>query len=544
MSSTLIKSLRQSAPTRRSTSLACPREFVPWLAWVGVTPSAGQAELARVAFDGALPVDRDLAARIFGDIDFDALPVGLRRVVVAVVGGRGGKTYLLIALRLVFGMCVRDLSPLAPGEEAFATVVAPNDDLRQQAINYALGVCRAKPELRELLRLPKNTKPEDTPSEFGLYRPDFDRVVTFNGAVATRGGYGVRGRWHTDLAMDECAFFRDSTAKVNDKDIYEAGVSRVLPGGQTILGSTPWAKAGLLYEFWRDNFGKPTTALVAHAPTLLLSPLQATREVVELERKRDPDNARREYDAQFMEAGTTVFFESTTLDAAVTDDAFTLQPGDQVAAGGDFGFRSDSSALLKAALRGETLHVYGGIECRPSEDAPLKPSETVAKFAACIAGECELLMADQHYREAIAEHLDTHGLAYVPAPGVPADTYVRARMLLRDKRVVIHRPGLTAEVCDRLVRQLREVHGKPTAGGGMSIVHPRWSAGGHGDLAAAFVLALWQLSGDEVAAQPPEPGTREWEAEQKRLRYERFKAEEERPHWRARGGQVDAYWRR
>lgn len=533
------RSLKANPPrTQARTSLDCPRKFVPWLGWLGVVPSAGQAELARVAFDGDQPVDRDLAVRIFGAIDFENLPVGVRRVVAAVVGGRGGKTYLLIALRMVFGMCVRDLSALAPGEEAFATVVAPNDDLRQQAINYAIGACRTKPELRALLRLPKGTKPEDTPSEFGLYRPDFDRVVTFQGAVATRGGYGVRGRWHTDLAMDECAFFRDSSSKVNDKDIYEAGVSRVLPGGQVMLGSTPWAKAGLLYEFYRDNYGKPETCLVAHAPTLLLNDNPTTRQVIEMERKRDPDNARREYDAVFMESGTTIFFESTTLDVAMTDEVFELRPGDSCAAGGDFGFRSDSSALVKAALRGGTLHVYGGIECRPEEGAPLRPSKTVADFAACIAGECGYLMADQHYREAIAEHLETHDLAYVAAPGVPADTYVRARMLLREKRVRIHRQNLPEGVADRLLRQLREVQGKPTAGGGMSIVHPRWSAGGHGDIASAFVLALWQLAGDTVPTPKPVMGTPEWEAAAQEERRQRGLAERQRQasDWRARYG--------
>lgn len=526
---------RAQQRTSGQASSVVPRTFLGFLNWLGVTPSAGQAELARVAFDGAQPVDRQLAERIFGQVDFDHLPVGVRRVVAAVVGGRGGKTYLLIALRLVHGMLVRDLSPLAAGEQAFATVVAPNDNLRQQAINYALGACRSKPELRALLRLPKGARPDSTVSEFGIYRADADRVVTFLGAVATRGGYDVRGKWHTDLALDECAFFRDSTAKVNDKDIYEAGIARILPGGQCILGSTPWAKAGLLYEFWRDNYGKPSTALVAHAPTLLLSDIAATREVVELEFRRNPDNAKREYDAQFMETGTTVFFESTSVDAAVTDEPFDVRPGDVIVAGGDFGFRSDSSALILCALRGDTLHVFDGTEERP-DGGPLKPSVTVASFAARIAGRCRYLMADGHYREAIAEHLERHDLAYAAAPSQPSDTYVRARMLLREGRVRIHPVPLR----DRLVQQLREVQGKPTAGGGMSIIHPRWAQGGHGDLAAAFVLALWQVSGDQVAAPLPEQGTKEYEAWLRERRQRRMVEAQGAPADRG----ARAFWRR
>jgi hypothetical protein len=346
----LAKMLQAKARTPRATDehLDVPRTFLGFLEWLGITPSPGQAELARVAFDGAQPVDRHLAEQIFGAIDFSHLPVGIRRVVVAVVGGRGGKTYLLIALRLVWGMLVRDLSVLAPGEQAFATVVAPNDRLRQQAINYALGAVRSHPKLRPLLRLPKGSKPDTIVSAFGIYRADFDRVVTFWGACATSGGYDVRGKWHTDLALDECAFFRDSSAKVNDKDIYEAGIARILPGGQCILGSTPWAKVGLLYDFFRDNHGKPQTALVAHAPTLTLNPRAEVREVVDLETKRNPDNARREYGAEFMATGTQIFYEAEAIEAAITEEPFVLKPQDIVAAGGDFAF---ISGQLRARAR-------------------------------------------------------------------------------------------------------------------------------------------------------------------------------------------------
>lgn len=536
---------RVAPPSRGTDAPAVPRRFLDFLAWVGVTPSDGQAELARVAFDGQPPKDIKLAERIFGSIDFARLPAKVRRVVAAVVGGRAGKTYMLIALRLLWGALVRDLSVAAPGEDIFATVVAQNDKLRQQAINYAIGAVRNKPELSALLRLPRNAKPTDKVSSFGLYRADFDRVVVFQGAVATAGGLGVRGVWHTDLALDECAFFRDASYQVNDKDIYEAGISRILPGGQCILGSTPWAKAGLLYEFWRDNFGNPQTALVAHAPTLLINDRPETREVVELETARNPDNAKREYEAQFMEAGTTVFFEATSIDVALVDTPFIPQPLDQHAAGGDFAFISDSSALVIVAIRNEVIsttedgtevrddviHVYDGTEERPTDDGPLKPSITCDVFAQKIAGRCSYLMADGHYRASIEEHLQKYDIALTSAPNVPSDAYVRARMLMRQRRVKIHPMPFR----DRLVQQLREVHARPTAGGRLAMHNPRWATGGHGDIASAYVLALYQASGEPVAAPPAQPGSREWEEEQKRQRYERYLEESQRQDARLRG---------
>lgn len=537
----LEKMLRAKAPTARATEpLDVPACFVDFLRWGGVEPSAGQAELCRVAFDGAEPLDRALGERLFGPIDVANLPMGCRDVVAAICGGRGGKSYVLVALRLVWGMLVRDLSPLAPGQRAYATIVAPNEKLRQEVVNYALGFCRNKPELRALMRLPKGTREDDTPSEFGIWRADFERVVTFSAATATRGGYAVRGRWHTDLALDECAFFMDASYKINDEEIFKAGKPRVLPGGQTILATTPWAEAGLAYQTFRDNWGKPRDALVAHAPTLLLNDTPHIRQIVEAERRRDADNASREYDAKFMTGGTTIFFEGVTLDEMLTDEPFAVQPGDVIGAGGDFAFRGDSSALLMVALRGQTLHIFDGTEERPQKGQPLKPSQTVARFVEVIAGRCGWVTADQHHRSSIEEHLQEHGLVYAPAPATPAENYVRARQLLREGRVKVHKAHLPAELVSRLVQQLRETQGRPTSGGGMSIVHPRWAKGGHGDLADAFTLAIWQVCGDAIAAPEPEMGTKDWEAWKREQRQRRMQEQRESPADRGRR----AFWRK
>jgi hypothetical protein len=523
--------LQTRMPARRSTDVDVPRTFIGFCAWLAVALTPGQAELARVAYDGDAPDDQRLAARLFG---VESLSVGTRAVVAAVCGARAGKSYVLVALRLVFGMLVRDLSSMAPGQRAVALIVAPNDKLRNEVLNYALGAVKSKPELRAMLV-------HEGSGGFALRRPD-GHVVAFETGVATQGGYGARGRALTDFALDECAFFRDASFKVNDQEIFRAGSARVLPGGQTIVASTPWAESGLLYELHKRNFGAPKDALVAHAPTLVLHDSEMTRAIVERETARDPDNAAREFDAKFMTSGTTVFFESASIDAAETNETFVLQPKDQVAAGADLGFRSDSSALVLVALRGNMLHVFDGREERPTPEAPLKPSVTIASFAQCIAGRCEYVMADRHYREAVDELLVAHGLIYAPAPMQPADTYVRARMLLREGRVRIH--GL--QFRDRLLQQMREVHGRPTSGGGMSIVHPRWATGGHGDLVAALVLALWQVSGDEVQPPKAEFGSREWEEAERLRRLEEHWAEKDRPFWRR--GEADrgteAYWRR
>lgn len=504
---------------RRSvrTDVKVPSGFLDFCAWLGVVLTDGQAELARVAYDGLEPVDAGLARRLFGD----DLPMGRRAVVAAVCGARAGKSYVLVALRLVHGMLVRDVSRLPAGVRAAALIIAPRDDLRMEVFRYALGAVRAKPELVDMLV-------SATADAFVLRRPD-GYEVEFKTGVATSGGTAARGQWWTDFALDECAFFRDSSFKVNDEELFRAGSARVLPGGQTIIASTPWAEAGLLHRMWKT---RPSDTTVIHAPTLALNDSETTRAIIERARQSDPDNARREFDAEFMTSGTTVFFEGATIDAAMTDEPFELRPGDRIAAGGDFGFLSDSSALMMLALRDGILHVYAAIEERPEGGVPLKPSRTVARFAETIGGKCSYVMCDGHNLAAILEHFEEHGLTYAPAPTTPSETHVRARMLLREGKVRIHRPNLGEELVQRLEMQMRQVHGKPTSGGRMSIIYPQWAKGGHGDLVAAFVLAVWQVTGDAIPEPLPSQGTDAWVEAQKERRRQQLNERNDRRNGR------------
>ena len=204
-----------------------------------------------------------------------------------------------------------------------------------------------------------------------------------------------------------------------------------------------------------------------------------------------------------MTSGTTVFFESSTLDAILTPEPFALQPGDIVGAGGDFGFKSDSSALLMVALRGKTLHVYAGTEERPTPDAPL----AVPHGGALRRGRRRQVRLRRRRRAPPREHRG----ASTGARARPLSRAADARRELRVRApeaaeglVLVHTAQLDADLVIRLLQQLRETQGKPTAGGGMSIKHPRWAMGGHGDLADAFTLAIWRVCGTPIAT--PEPG--------------------------------------
>ena len=201
------------------------------------------------------------------------------------------------------------------------------------------------------------------------------------------------------------------------------------------------------------------------------------------------------------------------------------KPGDVVSAGLDTGMRSDSSALVIVHQRAGIIHVGEVVEMRPQRGAPLKPSEVIRNFANIMLQHgCTYAVGDAHYAEAVREYLDEYDLTLIFGPTRPADAYTRTRALMREGRVRMPRH-------DRLVQQLREVQGRPTSGGGMSITHPRTTNGGHGDLAAAFVLAVWQVAGDIVPDAEPDPFSKTWEQKRQAARKAKLQAELDKPAW-------------
>lgn len=465
-------------------------KFVPFVRDVlGVTLTPAQRVLCLVAFDGVEPAElegeeRELARKLFGDVE--TIPVEARAVLVAVCGARSGKSRVLEALYSLWRALVADLSGLAPGEVAVALIVAPDMRLARQTLRFALGAAKSVPAIARLLD-------SETADGFTLRRPDGHQVA-IECLPATRGGSALRGRTLVCAGLDEAAFFRDAEYAVNDEEIFRAVAPRVLPGGMVIVASTPWAETGLLFDEFQRNHGHPVTAIAAHAPTLLMNPSKAAE--VARERLRNPENARREFDAEFLSRLAGTFFDPTARKLAVDElrtPVIRARRDERRAFAVDLGFTRNSSTGCVVHENFEQLGHYilsEIIELRPGEGEPLKPSAVCGSFASLATSHsCSSVMCDIHYVETLREFMTPRRIGVYLLP----QGLVGKEQMFVAARSVLHEGRLKIPNNKRLLEQLSEVTVRPAPGGALSITQPKKRDGSHGDLVSALVGAVWAL---------------------------------------------------
>jgi hypothetical protein len=457
---------------------------------IGVTLTPFQRVIARVVYDQEPPAseeEREIAEAVFG-FDPSAISGTFWRVFVAMCGARGGKSYTLEALRLLHMGLTVPLTTLAPGEVATGLVVAPNLELARQTLRYIAGAL-AHPMLAGLV------VGEPGVDRIVIKRPHDGRRVAFECLPATAGGAAVRARSLVGACMEEAAFFRDKKSAVNDEDVSDAIFPRLVAGAQLIIASTPWLQEGLLYRTWEDNYGDPKDAIAVRATTVQLRPEMSA--LVAEERRRDPDNAAREFDAVPLSAGAGVFFDPNAIKASIVENtaAFTPEPGDEVIAAADFGFRTNSASLVVAYRRGPRTTLVRVVERRPDTGKPLVLSVVVHEFAEVLRKyRCSNVLADAHYLDRVLEHASREGLSLLGSMDGDAgrsDAHVKAKSALGERLAELPNHP-------RLLKQLREIIGVPTSGGGVSIKSPQWKTGEHGDLASPAILVIASTGGEEV----------------------------------------------
>src|SRR5262249_11975270 len=159
-----------------------------------------------------------------------------------------GKSFIT-ACAMVKAALTADLGKLLPHETARGVIVAPTVDNARATFRLLVGAVQAS----DLAELVEGEPANDT---LVLRRPD-GRVVELVVVAALRGAVALRSRWLFFVAIEECAFFVAEAlgAIVNAEELLRAGASRLLPGGQAWVVSSPNGPSGLLHDLFKEYFG-------------------------------------------------------------------------------------------------------------------------------------------------------------------------------------------------------------------------------------------------------------------------------------------------
>jgi hypothetical protein len=472
--------------------------------------SVVQRAMVRAA--GGMPVgdilSEDKKKYHFGGVH---LPDIRPRTVIPRTGVRAGKTYisacamidsmLTCSLRHVptkeelDGGVLPDsdgMTGVRPGEQIKCLIVTPRAHQGKQAFGYIVGALNASQRLKKLIV-------HSTLETITIRRPCDGKEIRVEMVAASPRGNNLRGFWLAGVLFDEAAFWGDDDAAVNLRDNVGAAVTRLLPGAQCWMPSSPWADSGLYHELFEKAFSpklRDSDTLAFHSDSRALNPA-LDRKLESDARAEDPQNAAREYDAIPLSSLSNLFFPPpaivlcTDMSRTAENGNLTLEPYPGVPhfAGSDLGFRKNSSTLAICRVRLDPIIELAYYEeWIPQPGTPLKASVVVHSFgASCQQYGCDELRGDNAYLHDALEHLES-----LPGPAVSYDSYnptqTENAAMFTQFRTLLCEGRINMPNDPRLLGQLKKVLGKPIAGGRMQIMLPKQGAA-HGDLVVAFVHA-------------------------------------------------------
>ena len=204
-----------------------------------------------------------------------------------VVGRRGGKSFI-VALVAVFLACFKDWTPyLAPGERGTVMVLAADRKQARVIMRYVTALLHGVPFLKALIE-------RETAEAIDLA----NRITV---EIHTASFRAVRGYTIVAALCDEVAWWRSEDAANPDKEILDAlrPAMATIPGAMLLGASSPYRRAGVLYEAHRDHYGQDgDPVLVIQADTRTMNPT-VPQGTIDTAYERDPAWAGAEYGAEF-----------------------------------------------------------------------------------------------------------------------------------------------------------------------------------------------------------------------------------------------------
>ncbi|WP_249779810.1 hypothetical protein [Bradyrhizobium sediminis] len=353
-------------------------------------------------------------------------PQGVARFSYLICGRRAGKSFIL-ALVATFLACFFNYAPyLARGERGTVMIVASDRRQARTILRYIRALLKEVPLLKRMIE-------RETAEGF-----DLTNRVTIE--ISTASMKSVRGYTVVAALLDEAAFFSTEEGSASpDAEIVKAikPAMSTIPNAMLLVASSPYAKRGILYEAYRDHFGKegdPT--LVWQADTRTMNPSVPQSEIDDAY-AADPASASAEFGAQFrtdIESYITVeavlacvsegLFERPRV-SGVTYSAFIDPSG---------GSGQDSFTLgIGHFDKATDIAIVDAIRERKP---PFSPQAVIEEYAALLKSyNITKIVGDKFAGEFAREPFRAFGITYDPSAKPKSDLYRDTLPLINSRKV-------------------------------------------------------------------------------------------------------------
>lgn len=392
-----------------------------------------------------------------------------------ICGRRSGKSDKLAANIAIYEAFFRS-HRLSVGEKGVVLLLAQNMRQAKVVKGYIHGKIERSPVLRRHVVANRANELE------------LDNGITI--AIHPASFRAFRGLSVVCCICDEIAFWWTEDGYANpDTEVVRAArpAMATFPHAKLVLVSSPYTRSGVLWEAWQARNDEPDT-LVWHAPTEIMNPTVPERFLAK-ERRRDPENFEREYEARFTEA-ISGFLPGESIDACVVRGRSSVDPveGKRWYAGAiDAAFKGDRFTFCiahrdywKKRVVIDHLEGWQGSRRNPVQLSVVQPRIVEV----CRRYRVRKLYADQYGAAPIAESFRRDGVRLEEVPftnSSKADMYGTLRQQIVDREIeLLEHP--------ELLKELRQLELERLPGGSIRIGHPN-RAGAHDDYADVVALA-------------------------------------------------------
>jgi hypothetical protein len=395
-----------------------------------------------------------------------------------IVAGRRARKSAIAAV-LGCHLAVYHKWPRAPGESVRVLIIAVNKDQAKLVRNYCEAILLSRPGLKRLI------KASDTES------------ITLSSGVqivcVANSFRSIRGPTVVCAIFDEVAYWRDENSANPDKEILRAVRPAMLtvPGALLIGLSSPYAKRGLLFEKFKEHFGRDDArVLVWQASTEKMNP-QVDKDIIAAAYVDDPVAASAEYGALFR-TDIESFVAREAVEGCVVPNRHELSPVSGVNYTAFVDPSGGSSDSMTVAIAHRDRDGRGILDAVREVWPPFSPEAVVTDFAALLKSyRVFKLTGDRWGGEFVREPFRSHGVQYELSDKPKSDLYRDLLPLVNSGKV---------ELLDhsRLVTQLCGLERRTARSGKDSIDH---APGAHDDLVNAAAGALVRCAGQLSKAE-------------------------------------------